>query len=176
MGLIDLGRCVVQRRFLHFSRPVLASEKYTERLTKPVRVKNIKWSKIDPKVNIGGTYYEMFDVDLNVTREELSKARLRLLREHHPDKGGVAKTFEVIEKGFKVLSDPEKKQKYDRAVLYFGEIPTEDGRFKKGMLVAVCAVFVCVPFFVIKPLYEHISRPTWEKSAELAKQGSKNDY
>ena len=60
----DLGRYVLQRRFIHFSRLVSVSEKFTERVTKPVRVKSVKWSKIDPKVNIGGTYYEMFDVDL----------------------------------------------------------------------------------------------------------------
>ena len=32
-------------------------------------VKSIKWSKVEPKVNLGGTYYELFDLDLrNVSR------------------------------------------------------------------------------------------------------------
>ena len=32
-------------------------------------LKSIKWSKVEPKVNLGGTYYELFDLDLsNVSR------------------------------------------------------------------------------------------------------------
>lgn len=41
---------------------------------KPLLTKNatlsIKWSRVNPKVNLGNSYYELFDIDLGTTKRE----------------------------------------------------------------------------------------------------------
>ena len=38
----------------------------------------------------------------------------QLAKTHHPDKGGNLKAFEQIQKSYDILSDPQKKAKYDQ--------------------------------------------------------------
>merc|ERR1712168_1376262 len=78
---------------------------------------DIKLSKVNKNMNLAGTYYEMFDVDIDFSEKELKKARLRLLMDYHPDKDGSQKDFMIIEKGYEILSDQKLKNQYDHNII-----------------------------------------------------------
>ena len=63
-------------------------------------------------------YYQILGVDKNASPEEIKKAFRRLARKYHPDfnKGNVAaeNKFKEINEAHQVLSDPEKRKKYDQ--------------------------------------------------------------
>jgi hypothetical protein len=64
-------------------------------------------------------YYKVLGVERNATEEEIKKAYKKLAREYHPDKNPgnkeeAEKKFKEIYSAYQVLSDPEKKSKYDR--------------------------------------------------------------
>lgn len=58
--------------------------------------------------------YDLLQVDKEASSAEIKKAYHRAAMKHHPDKGGDPETFKDIQKAFEVLSDPEKRQRYDR--------------------------------------------------------------
>ena len=62
-------------------------------------------------------YYKILGVDRNATLEEIKKAYRRLARKYHPDmnKGDkeAEERFKEINEAYQVLSDPEKRRKYD---------------------------------------------------------------
>lgn len=62
-------------------------------------------------------FYKLLDVEKNASDSEIKKAYRKLAVRHHPDKGGDPEKFKEITRAYEVLSDPEKRQKYDR----FGE-------------------------------------------------------
>jgi len=88
---------------------------------KPLLTKNatlsIKWSRVNPKVNLGNSYYELFDIDLDFTQDELKRARLRLLNDFHPDKVGGDKQFYIIEGGYEILTDETRRKQYNERIL-----------------------------------------------------------
>jgi molecular chaperone DnaJ len=60
-------------------------------------------------------YYQILGVNKNASAEEIKKAFRVLAHQHHPDKsGGNAEKFKEINEAYQVLSDPEKRQKYDQ--------------------------------------------------------------
>ena len=59
-------------------------------------------------------YYKTLGVDKNANAEDIKKAFRKLAMEHHPDKGGNAEKFKEISEANEVLSDPEKRKKYDQ--------------------------------------------------------------
>ncbi len=58
-------------------------------------------------------YYEILGVEKDSTPEEIKKAYYKLSKEHHPDTGGKAETFNEIKKAYEVLSDPDERAYFD---------------------------------------------------------------
>ncbi len=62
-------------------------------------------------------YYETLGVSKAATPDEIKKAFRKLARKHHPDVNKDKKTaetkFKEINEAYEVLSDPEKRKKYD---------------------------------------------------------------
>jgi len=63
-------------------------------------------------------YYKILGVDKNATQEEIKKAYRKLARKHHPDLNpndrNAKANFQQINEANEVLSDPEKRKKYDQ--------------------------------------------------------------
>lgn len=59
-------------------------------------------------------YYEVLGVDKTASADELKKAFRRAAIEHHPDKGGDETKFKEVNEAYEVLSNSEKRQRYDQ--------------------------------------------------------------
>ena len=63
-------------------------------------------------------YYKILGVDKNATIDDIRKAYRKLARKHHPDLNPndkeANKKFQQINEANEVLSDPEKRKKYDQ--------------------------------------------------------------
>lgn len=59
-------------------------------------------------------YYEVLGVGKNASADEIKKAFRRAAVEHHPDKGGDEAKFKELGEAYEVLSNPEKRQRYDQ--------------------------------------------------------------
>jgi len=62
-------------------------------------------------------FYKLLEVDKSASEADVKKAYRKLAVKHHPDKGGDPEKFKEITRAYEVLSDSEKRSKYDR----FGE-------------------------------------------------------
>jgi molecular chaperone DnaJ len=69
-------------------------------------------------------YYEILGVSKNSTQDDIKKAYRKLAMTHHPDKGGDPDLFKEIAEAYDVLSDNNKRHKYD---LYGHEKPMGGG-------------------------------------------------
>ena len=69
----------------------------------------------------GKDYYNILSIGRNASDKEIKQAYRRLARRHHPDVNPGDKSaearFKQINEANEVLSDPEKRRKYDQ----FGE-------------------------------------------------------
>src|SRR5882762_742926 len=63
-------------------------------------------------------YYKILGVDKNASTEDIKKAYRKLARKHHPDlnpnDASAKQMFQQINEAHEVLSDPEKRKKYDQ--------------------------------------------------------------
>ncbi|MGD8966175.1 MAG: molecular chaperone DnaJ [Anaerolineae bacterium] len=72
-------------------------------------------------------YYEVLGVDRSASQPEIKKAYRKMARDYHPDVSDAPDAearFKEINEAYQVLSDPEKRQAYDR----FGHAGLEGGR------------------------------------------------
>lgn len=58
--------------------------------------------------------YEALEVAQDASAADIKKAFRRLVRIHHPDKGGDEQKFKEVNAAYEVLSDPEKRKIYDQ--------------------------------------------------------------
>jgi DnaJ family protein A protein 2 len=77
-----------------------------------------------PPANVDTTkLYETLGVDKKAEAKEIKKAYRKLAVKHHPDKGGDEQKFKEVSAAYEVLSDAEKRAKYDK----FGLEGLEEG-------------------------------------------------
>lgn len=71
-------------------------------------------------------YYEILGISRSADAEEIKKSFRRLARKYHPDLNPKDKTaethFKEINEAYEVLSDPEKRQKYDQFGQYWKQV------------------------------------------------------
>ena len=61
----------------------------------------------------GTALYGILNLEPKATTADIRKAYRSLARKHHPDKGGDAKTFSLLQHAYEVLSDPHRRKVYD---------------------------------------------------------------
>ena len=62
-------------------------------------------------------YYEVLGTDRSASQDDIKKAFRKLAFQYHPDRNkepDAEEKFKEISEAYAVLSDPEKKQQYDR--------------------------------------------------------------
>lgn len=63
-------------------------------------------------------YYKILEVDFDATEEDIRSNYIRLALKWHPDKqkeeDGATSKFQEINEAYQVLSDPVKRQEYDK--------------------------------------------------------------
>lgn len=59
-------------------------------------------------------FYETLGVPKTASQDEIKKAYRKLAVKHHPDKGGDPEKFKDINAAYEVLSNPEKRELYDK--------------------------------------------------------------
>ncbi|GAA5904248.1 uncharacterized protein JCM6883_006424 [Sporobolomyces salmoneus] len=61
-------------------------------------------------------HYKILGVHTEATEKEIKKAYLKLSLVHHPDKGGSDEKFQEIGESYAILSDPERRRKFDMGI------------------------------------------------------------
>ncbi len=75
-------------------------------------------------------YYKILGVEKNASVDEIKKAFKKLAMQYHPDRpGGNEAKFKEINEAYQVLSDQQKRQRYDQ----FGSDFEQQGGFGGGM-------------------------------------------
>ncbi|EGG23761.1 DNAJ heat shock N-terminal domain-containing protein [Cavenderia fasciculata] len=87
-------------------------------LPPPVDLKALARQDVDTIRNEKVDYYEVLAVVKTATTSEIQKAYYKLAKEYHPDKNRndahAEEMFKKISEAYQVLSDPEKRKKYDQ--------------------------------------------------------------
>lgn len=77
-------------------------------------------------------YYKSLGLGRNASQEEIRDAFRKLARQHHPDANqgdpGAEEKFKEINEAYQVLSDPEKRQKYDQFGANWEQFSRSGGR------------------------------------------------
>jgi len=63
---------------------------------------------------MGHKFYDILGISKDASKEEIKKAYKKMAIQHHPDKGGDPDKFKEVARAYEVLSDDDKKRKYDQ--------------------------------------------------------------
>lgn len=73
--------------------------------------------------------YDILEVPVTATQEEIKKAYRKKALQHHPDKGGDQETFKKLNASYEILSNPEKRELYNNSgktgLRDSGEVPED---------------------------------------------------
>lgn len=61
-------------------------------------------------------HYAVLDLKPDATPEEIKKAYRAMAAKTHPDRGGAAHLFRMVQEAYETLSDPDKRAAYDRHI------------------------------------------------------------
>ena len=61
-------------------------------------------------------YYSILAIPTTATQKEIRNSYYRLVKIHHPDQGGNAKSFQKITEAYECLNNPEKRMEYDASL------------------------------------------------------------
>ena len=79
-------------------------------------------------------YYKILGVEKSATKDEISKAFRKLALKYHPDKNpndkAAEEKFKEITEAHEVLSDPEKRKKYDALGANWNQYQSSGGGFE----------------------------------------------
>jgi DnaJ-class molecular chaperone len=96
----------------------------------------------------GKDYYQILGLDRKATVDDVKKAHRKLARKYHPDLNPGNKKaeeqFKLIQEAYDVLSDPEKRGKYDQYGEMWAQVPP--GGFRPNPGTGAAAGFGGVPF------------------------------
>jgi len=76
----------------------------------------LRYSMEIQKIIASKTYYEVLEVSTDATEDEIKRSYRKLALQYHPDKNqelGADEAFKVIAEAFSILSDSERRTKYD---------------------------------------------------------------
>ena len=59
-------------------------------------------------------YYEVLGVGKSASADEIKKSFRKAAIEHHPDRGGDEEKFKEVNEAYEVLSNPDKRKRYDQ--------------------------------------------------------------
>lgn len=86
--------------------------------------------------------YEDLGIDRSADSQEIRRAYLKLSKTEHPDKGGDAERFKVIQNAYEVLSDEQKRAVYDQTGQIQGdEMQGQPGGMPFGFPFDIGAMF-----------------------------------
>ena len=58
--------------------------------------------------------YDVLGLTKDASDSEIKKAYYKLAKVHHPDKGGDPEKFKKVQEAYEILSDPQKRENFDR--------------------------------------------------------------
>lgn len=58
-------------------------------------------------------YYNMLNLEMNATSDDIKKSYFSLVKKHHPDQGGSEALFRKITEAYEILSDKNSRREYD---------------------------------------------------------------
>jgi DnaJ-class molecular chaperone len=58
--------------------------------------------------------YEILNIEKNSSIDDIKKSYKKMVKIHHPDKGGKKEDFEKVRLAYEILSDENKRNIYDK--------------------------------------------------------------